>query len=70
MMTEMVYMPLLDEGTEVCRPIQAEPLGDGRYRVLGPVPEDGVWEFLPGSIVRLRQKSVEGVNVAVAVLEE
>jgi len=65
-----IYMPLLDEGTEVYRPIKAESFGDGRYCVLGPVPADEVWTYMPGTIVRLRQKSVDGGSVTVAVLDE
>ncbi|MBI4346712.1 MAG: hypothetical protein HY553_07635 [Elusimicrobia bacterium] len=53
--TTTVYVQLLDEGTPCSRPTQAEPLGDGRYRLLPAPhydPEDERWEFPPGSIVR------------------
>ncbi len=54
--TVEVFVPLLDEGTPTLRGTQALPLGEGLYKVLLPVsnydPEDEVWEFPPGSIVR------------------
>ena len=57
MSTERIYIQLLDEGTWVCRPTQGEVLGNSLYRVLAIPnydPEDEVWEFLPGTIVRCR----------------
>jgi hypothetical protein len=53
-----IYMPLLNEGVDVWRPVQAEPRADGTYRVLGPVPETEEWEFAPGSVVRCRSKTL------------
>ena len=53
-----IYIPLLEEGTPTARPTQAEELVDGTYKVLLPEdgynPEDEVWEFLPGTIVRCK----------------
>lgn len=45
-------MPLLNEGTDVWRPVEAEALSAGRYRILGPVSDSEEWAFVPGSIVR------------------
>jgi hypothetical protein len=52
-MTErvIIMMPLLDEGVEVWRPVEAEPLDNDRYRIVGPIPDDEEWAFAPGSIV-------------------
>jgi hypothetical protein len=47
-----IYMPLLNEGTDVLRPVEAEAHSDGRYTILGSVPDDEQWAFSPGSIVR------------------
>jgi hypothetical protein len=47
-----IYMPLLNEGTDVWRPVEAEVFPDGRYKVLGSVPDDEEWAFAPGSVVR------------------
>jgi hypothetical protein len=49
---ETIYMPLLDEGTDVWAPVQAEKLESGLFRGLGPMPRDQEWTFAPGAIVR------------------
>jgi hypothetical protein len=57
MSTEKIYITLLEEGTPTARPTQAENLGNGTYKVLPTPnynPENEVWEFLPGSIVRCK----------------
>ena len=47
-----VHVRLLDEGTDVWRPVKAERLGETTYRIAdGPVPEDEAWSFQPGDIV-------------------
>jgi hypothetical protein len=46
-----IYMPLLDEGTDVWRPVEAVREGDG-YLVLGPMPSEETWKFAPGTVVR------------------
>lgn len=52
--TTTVYVRLLDEGTDVFRPTQAENVHEGAYRLL-PMqdydPDDEHWEFLPGQMV-------------------
>jgi hypothetical protein len=62
--TTKVYVRLLDEGTDVARPTEAEVVSDGVYRLL-PTPdydsEVEKWEFLPGELVRCPViKLVEG----------
>ncbi len=51
----VIYVRLLGEGTEVCRPATAIDLGNGRFR-LQPTPDydplDEDWEFAPGTEVR------------------
>lgn len=55
----MIFVRLLDEGTEVSRPVKAWPLEGNRYRLDEgqSVPSDEIWEFAPGAIVvgELRQ---------------
>jgi hypothetical protein len=46
-----IYMPLLNEGTAVWRPVTAERINHEAFRVLGPMPDDEEWEFAPGSVV-------------------
>ena len=55
--TVEVYIQLLEEGTPTARPTRAIPLGNGLYKILATPdydPEDEIWEFLPGSIVRCK----------------
>jgi hypothetical protein len=48
-----IFMPLLQEGVDVWRPVQAEHLRDNVYRILGKPPEsqDESWTFSPGEEV-------------------
>jgi hypothetical protein len=66
MSLETIYVALLDEGTDVWRPAQAERLADGRYRLFGPMPETECWEFPPGSVVAVRRTSFRDDDVLVA----
>ena len=65
-----IYVALLDEGVNVWRPVAAEQLPTGNFRILlGEVnPEIERWEFPPGSVVRCESRKLsEGVTlVAVA----
>lgn len=69
MATETIYIELLDEGSPTWRPAEAEVLGHGKYRVLRPDhydPEDEVWEFIPGTVVRCAMRSLSDGEVLVA----
>lgn len=46
-----IYMPLLNEGVDVWRPIEATPVSQNAYRVEGEMPDDEVWTFAPGTVV-------------------
>lgn len=59
MQTVEIYVSLLEEGTPTARATQAVPLGNGTYRLLPTPnydPEDEIWEFLPGSVVRCEMR--------------
>lgn len=60
MKTETIYIYLLDEGTDVWRPVEAENLGDNRYRIISinNDPEDEKWEFQTDDIVRCEKKTL------------
>jgi hypothetical protein len=67
--TKTIYIPLLDEGTDVTRPTQAIPLRDDLFRVLPTPdydPEDEHWKFPPGSIVRCIEAVKGGKPVLIA----
>ena len=63
----IIYMPLLDEGTDVWRPVEATHLKDETYRVEGEVPEDERWMFAPGFLVRCELRTLSSGEVLVAV---
>jgi len=48
---ETIYVALLDERTDVWRPVEAQREGTF-YRIVGPVPDEEKWAFDPGSLVR------------------
>ena len=55
----VVYVRLLDEGTEVWRPVAATALPDGSFRLGKPEdydPETETWEFPPLAKVRCAQR--------------
>jgi hypothetical protein len=68
--TETLYVYLLDEGTDVWRPVEAVPLGDGRYRLPdNPDPDIEHWEFEGGSTVAAERRELSGGSCLVAVAE-
>jgi hypothetical protein len=70
MATETIYVELLEEGVDVWRPVEAQVLGDGRYRLLAPPDYDSeteTWAFLPGTVVRCEARRLSDGIVFVAV---
>jgi hypothetical protein len=67
----VVYVRLLDEGTEVWRPASAIALGDGSFRIVKPDdydPETEAWEFPPDSRVKcVRRKFADGGKSLIAI---
>ena len=57
MNVQTIYMPLLNEGTEVWAPVQAERIGSGGFRVLGPMPDDQEWTFPPDAVVEVQPRT-------------
>ena len=65
-MQTIAYMPLIDEGTDVWRPVTVRNLGAEKYEVIGPMPDGEVWAFTPGTLVRLTLKVLsEGETLVV-----
>ena len=57
----IVYVPLLDEGTTVYRPVRATPLGGSVYRLASSVePPDEKWAFPPNSHVVCAEHVFQG----------
>jgi hypothetical protein len=67
----IVYVRLLDEGTDVWRPASATPLPDGAYELAEPPgydPDAERWEFPPHSRVRCAaHRFADGTSGLVAV---
>ena len=58
--TETIYMLLLDEGTTVWAPVQAERLSNGCFRIMGPRSDEQKWQFDPGCIVFVEERRFSG----------
>ena len=67
MITATVYVELLDEGVRAWRPVEAEPLDGDRYRLIGERPDDEVWPFTTGDVVRCEMRELNGEIVMVAI---
>jgi hypothetical protein len=65
-----IFVRLLDEGTDVSRPTDALDLGNGLFKIL-PIPnydpEEEIWEFPPGSVVRSERRQSEAGEYLLAV---
>ena len=59
-MSTMIFIRLLDEGTEVWRPAEAEQVREGVFRIIAREPEGERWQFGSGSLVRCRQRTFSG----------
>jgi hypothetical protein len=55
-----VYVALLDENVQAWRPVQAEHVGGDLYRLTGERPDDEVWSFTPGDVVRCQIRTLAG----------
>ena len=66
-MTE-IYIYLLEEGTDVCRPVMAEHIREGVYRIASENahPEDEKREFTTGDLVRCRMQELSEGEFLVA----
>jgi hypothetical protein len=67
---EIIYIQLLNEGTFCVRPTLGEKMDEDIYRILPTDdydPEDEVWEFLPGAVVRVENKKVSTGEVLIAI---
>ena len=68
-----VYVKLLDEGTDVWRPVPAERQSDGSFRLRQPRsydPETETWEFPPNTRVKCERRTFsDGKKALVAVAE-
>jgi hypothetical protein len=63
-----IYVYLLDEGTDVWRPVEAVHVGEDRYRIMSVNvdPEDERWQFSTGDVVRCSRRALSGGPALVA----
>jgi hypothetical protein len=64
-----IFVKLLAEGTECWRPINANPIGDDVFEVLGIVPAGEAWEFAPGARVRCKAKQFADGSMGLVAME-
>ena len=62
-----IYMPLLNEGTDVWRPVEAMKIGNLGYMVTENAPPDEEWAFQPGLILQCEERRLDGATELVAV---
>ena len=55
-MEKVIYMPLIDEGTECWRPVRANLIDSDIFQVVDDIPRGESWAFAPFSRVRCRDK--------------
>ncbi len=67
------FMPLLDEGVDVWRPVELAADAAGRLVVVSQKPDDEIWAFPSGVAVVCEPKEMSGgetVSVIVGTVEE
>lgn len=62
-------MPLEGEDVEVWAPVDAAPLGEGRFELPTSAPADEDWRFEPGAVVICERKNLSGGTELCAVRE-
>ena len=68
---DLIYVPLLKEGTETWRRVAARPVQFGQFVVTGKNPDPDVeqWAFPTGSLVRVAPKSLPGGRFGLVAYE-
>jgi hypothetical protein len=69
MTDETIYVPLLDEGLDVRRPVRARLLSRDRYLILEQEYDRDIetWAYEPGTVVECRSELRNGRELLVAV---
>ena len=62
-----IYMPLVNDGTDVWRPVEAMKIARLGYMVTEDAPPDEQWAFQPGHILRCEERHLSGETHLVAV---
>lgn len=62
-----IHVKLLNEGTDVWRPVAAERIQNDIYRLVGEQLDGETWEFESGSLVRIEERQSESQLILIAV---
>lgn len=62
-----VYVELMGEGVDVWRPVEATVQADGTVRLPDEAPDDEVWRFAPGAVVRCEPRTLSEGEALVAI---
>jgi hypothetical protein len=68
-----VYVRLLDEGTDIWRPVRATALPDGTFKLARPEgydPQAELWEFPPHATVRCTTRSFADGEEGLVAIEQ
>ena len=67
----IIFVALVDEGTDVWRPVKARPLGEDLFRIVGVEGDvsDETWQFPPGAIVRCERRQFSDGLVGMTAVE-
>ena len=71
-MMQEAHVRLLDEGTEVFRPVAISHVRGDLYRIDAcDIPSDEFWEFQPGEVIKLKVITTDsGADLLVVVAAE
>ena len=72
MKTETIYISLLNEGTDVWRPVDAEMISEMVFKIpiTTTVPDDEEWMFKPGDTVKCQMRKLSGGSRLIAIERE
>jgi hypothetical protein len=67
---ETIYIRLLDEGTDVWRPVHALRIEGNRFRILDSKPEDETWPVESGQFVRCEERTFSDGTVGLVAIDD
>ncbi len=67
-----IYVALMGEGVDVWRPVQARPLSDDLFRIVGVEADvsDETWQFAAGAVVRCERRQLSDGQPELTAVEE
>jgi len=70
MKTATIFVELIGEATPCWRPVEAEQLSDNSFRIIDAKPEDEIWKFDRGDVVRCKLDPFHDGSGLVAYMKE